>query len=526
MFRKVKLLTIVWLFAVLTGQGFGQQYKPDWSSLVRHQTPKWLQEGKFGIYTHWGIYAVHAHGSNTTWYSFALYRDPNSDARKHFERTFGPLTPDFGYKDLIPKFTAEKFNPDEFTDRIKKCGVDYIVFPAKCNLGMCYYDTKIGNKHPSLKYDMFGKLVESCKKKNIAISAYINVGISHQDALNHRDWCVLTPEGYVYKPNRLNSFFRTMCYNTEYKDYILEIVKEVVKNYPVDGLFLDCMHTPPCIGVECIREMKEKGIDWNNPEELEEFAQFSQVRMARRISETARKLNPDLLLYFNGIPYELQKDIGNYIEFECLPTGGWGYETLPVFSRYLRTLKKPVLNQTGRFHRGWGDFGGIRTEAAVEYDCLYGLANTMRTTVGDHLHPRGEINNEVFNLYEKVYKKLQKYQEWYEEAEAITEIGVVIPSPGFKKYRDTKSSTIAKGTARMLSELKLQFDILTEDSFWKEYKLLILPDDVLLNEFFKGKIKEHIEPLGDLPLIRRGNRLSVMPVAPEQWDYIMSLKAA
>ena len=39
-------------------------------------------------------------------------------------------------------------------------------------------------------------------------------------------------------------------------------------------------------------------------------------------------------------------------------------------------------------------------------------------------------------------------------------------------------------------------------------------------------IKTHLEPLGDLPLIRRGNRLSVMPVAPEQWEYIMSLKAA
>jgi predicted RNA-binding protein with PUA-like domain len=39
-------------------------------------------------------------------------------------------------------------------------------------------------------------------------------------------------------------------------------------------------------------------------------------------------------------------------------------------------------------------------------------------------------------------------------------------------------------------------------------------------------IKEHTEVLGDLPLIRKGNRLSVMPVAPEQWDYIMSLKAA
>jgi len=39
-------------------------------------------------------------------------------------------------------------------------------------------------------------------------------------------------------------------------------------------------------------------------------------------------------------------------------------------------------------------------------------------------------------------------------------------------------------------------------------------------------IKEHMEALGDLPLIRRGNRLSVMPVAPQQWDYIMALQAA
>ncbi len=40
------------------------------------------------------------------------------------------------------------------------------------------------------------------------------------------------------------------------------------------------------------------------------------------------------------------------------------------------------------------------------------------------------------------------------------------------------------------------------------------------------EIKEHAVILGDLALIRRGNRLSVMPVADEQWDFIMSLKAA
>lgn len=394
-----------------------------------------------------------------------------------------PACPDVG----------KNFNPDEFTERIRKCGVDYIVFPAKCNLGMCYFNTRIGTKHPSLKYDMFGEIVKNCKKRGIAISAYINVGISHHDALFHREWCILTPEGYTYRPDRLNSFFRTMCYNTGYRDYILELIKEIVSNYSVDGLFLDCMRTPPCIGVECIREIKEKGIDWNNLEELEKFALFSQLRMAKLISETARRIKPNLLLYFNGIPYALQKNVGNYIEFECLPTGGWGYETLPVFSRYLRTLKKPVVNMTGRFHTSWGDFGGIRTEAAIEYDCLYGLANTMRITIGDHLHPRGEINNAVFDLIERVYKKLQKFEPWFENAESFTEIGVIIPQPGFKNYKNEKNRIIAKGIARILSELKLQFDILTEDSFWKEYKLLVLPDEVLLDNRIKNRVKIHLK---------------------------------
>ena len=40
------------------------------------------------------------------------------------------------------------------------------------------------------------------------------------------------------------------------------------------------------------------------------------------------------------------------------------------------------------------------------------------------------------------------------------------------------------------------------------------------------KIKKHVEPLGDLPLVRKGNRLSVMPVTADQWDYILSLQAA
>lgn len=389
-----------------------------------------------------------------------------------------------------------RFDAAAWADRIRRCGVDYIVFHARCNLGMAYYNTKVGIRHPSLSYDLFGRLVEACQERGIAVSAYINVGLSHEEALRHRDWTVLTPEGYTYRPDRLDHFFRMMCFNTGYRDHLLEMVREIVTQYPVAGLFLDCMHQHPCVGVECIREMKERGLDWTDEYQLREFANFSRRRMAQHIAEVAQAVRPDLLLYFNGLSYEDQQEIGTYLEFECLPTGGWGYEALPLYGRFLRTLGKPLLNMTGRFHRSWGDFGGIRTEASLEYDCLYGLALGMRTTIGDHFHPRGDLNPAVFDLIERIYTRLQKLEPWLEGARGLAEIAVVAPEPGFSYVHGeafARSQNALKGAARILCELKAQFDVVSHRRSWDGYRLLILPDLVLLDEAAAAKVRAHLE---------------------------------
>ncbi|OIO89575.1 MAG: hypothetical protein AUJ92_21045 [Armatimonadetes bacterium CG2_30_59_28] len=396
-----------------------------------------------------------------------------------------PACPDVGHG----------FDADAFTDRMKDCGVDYVVFHARCNLGVAYYDTKVGIRHPSMKGDMFGDLAAACQRKGIALTAYINVGLSHEEALRHREWTVLTTEGYTYKPDRLNHFFRSMCYNTGYGDHVVEMVKELVSGYPIAGLFLDCMHQPPCIGIECMKEMKERDVDWEDQYQLAEFANLSRVRMAQRIADAARAINPQALLYFNGVCHEYQQDIGTYLEYECLPTGGWGYDSLPTWGRYIRTLGKPVLNMTGRFHKSWGDFGGIRTEASLENDCLHGIALGMRTTIGDHFHPRGDINHAVFDLIERIYSRLQKLEPWIDGAKPVTDIGVVAPEPGFDYVHPEeycRGEVIVKGATRMLCELKCQFDVLSPKRSWDDYKLLVLPDEILLDAEKAAKVRRHL----------------------------------
>jgi len=401
-----------------------------------------------------------------------------------------PACPDVG----------EKFDVDAVVDHLKKCGVDYVVFPARCNLGMAYYNTKVGIRHPSLSYDLFGKLSEACAAAGIAISAYINCGLSHEEALLHREWTVLFPEGYMYKPNRMSHSFRQMCYNTPYGEHLLEMIKEVTTQYPISGLFLDHFYTEPCIGVECIREMKKLGYNWRDPKQLAEYNHMKIIRMAKRIAETANSLKPNLLLYFNGLPFEDQQNIGTYLEYECLPTGGWGYDALPVYARYARNLGKPIINMTGRFHRNWGDFGGIRTEASLEYDCLYGLANAMRITIGDHFHPRGDVNRAVFSLVRRIYSRLQKFEPWIDGAKALTDIAVIAPQPTFKARAVAEDKPrcmdAVRGATRMLCELKAQFDVLSYTLDWEGYRLLILPDRVLLDDETAMKVKAHLDAGG------------------------------
>ena len=297
-----------------------------------------------------------------------------------------------------------------------------------------------------------------------------------------------------------------MCYNTGYGDHHVDMVKETIEHCGVDGMFLDCFYASPCYGFECVEAMRQEGIDIEDEEQVADFNYRKLKKMATRISDAARSVKPDIMLYFNGIGYEAQAQIGSYLELECLPTGGWGYDFLPFCSRYLRTLGKPVLNMTARFHKSWGDFGGIRTEASLEYDCIYGIANGLYTTIGDHFHPRGDINRAVAELDTTIYKRLQKLDPWIDGAKPVAEIALamVYPYPGHDMLSPKRfpvflaSHDSIRGGARMLCELKQQFDVPSYYSSWDKYDVIVLPDSVPATDEFKKRIRAHLDKGGKI----------------------------
>ena len=397
---------------------------------------------------------------------------------------------DFHTSTVIPDVGAN-FDVEKFTDNLQECGIDFLTWHARCNQGNAYYNTRFGYRHPSLKFDLLGKIAESCHRKGIRVSAYFNGGLSDEELLHHRDWMRIAPDGHCLTEERPSAEMRAVCYNSPYREHLKNMVRELAEKYPVDGFFFDCMGAYyTCICPVCVAEMKKLGFDYNNPDEIQKFTRLSILKLARELHDLIKSVNPGLYFFLNGSWVEEMIGYNTQLECECLPPCmDLGYDYLPVQAHYLRTVAgdNSVLCMTGRFYH-WGDFGGLRREESLEYDLLYGMANGMRPEISDHLHPRGDLYPEVFDLIRKVYQTLRQYDPWCLDAVNRPAVGLVYGDGG----PALRSDVSLKAAVRMLSELKLQFNVVTEASSWDPYELLVFPDDVRFTGEIARRVRLHL----------------------------------
>jgi len=97
----------------------GGPFRADWRSLEGYTVPAWYKDAKFGIFIHWGVYAMPGVGNE--WYPGNMYRQGTWEY-EHHAKTFGPQSR-FGYKDFIPRLTAEWLDPARWAELFRRAGV-------------------------------------------------------------------------------------------------------------------------------------------------------------------------------------------------------------------------------------------------------------------------------------------------------------------------------------------------------------------------------------------------------------------
>jgi alpha-L-fucosidase len=116
-------------------------FRADWESLQKFEAPDWYRDAKFGIFIHWGVYSVPAFGSE--WYPRLMYQTGGPEFKHHIA-TYGPQDK-FGYKDFVPKFKAERYDPVAWAELFKKAGAKYVVPVAEHHDGFAMYDSGVSD---------------------------------------------------------------------------------------------------------------------------------------------------------------------------------------------------------------------------------------------------------------------------------------------------------------------------------------------------------------------------------------------
>jgi alpha-L-fucosidase len=141
-------------------------FDPSWESLERYQTPEWYLDAKFGIFIHWGVYAVPAFANE--WYPRQMYLQGDK-CFDHHVATYGPHT-EFGYKDFIPLFKAENFDPEAWAKLFRDSGAKYVVPVAEHHDGFAMYATKLSkwnSKEMGPMRDVTGDLAAAVRKEGL-----------------------------------------------------------------------------------------------------------------------------------------------------------------------------------------------------------------------------------------------------------------------------------------------------------------------------------------------------------------------
>ena len=116
-------------------------FRADWESLQKFEAPEWYRDAKFGIFIHWGVYSVPAFGSE--WYPRLMYQ-AGTPVFEHHIATYGPQNK-FGYKDFVPMFKAEHYDPAAWAELFKKSGAKYVVPVAEHHDGFAMYDSGVSD---------------------------------------------------------------------------------------------------------------------------------------------------------------------------------------------------------------------------------------------------------------------------------------------------------------------------------------------------------------------------------------------
>ncbi len=183
---RKSLLLILFCFTIFISNA--QKYDANWTSLNQRKIPSWFHQDKFGIFIHWGVYAVPSYApviensgdSYSEWYWWRIKTGQKNFTDFHV-KNYGA---DFLYPQFEKSFKAELYDPKAWAAVFKKSGAKYIVLTSKHHEGYAMWDSKEADKSwgrpwnavtGTPKRDLLGDLTNAVNDAGLKMGFYYSL---------------------------------------------------------------------------------------------------------------------------------------------------------------------------------------------------------------------------------------------------------------------------------------------------------------------------------------------------------------
>ena len=197
---------------------FAQKNYLEESTSAKKQRLQWWQDARFGMFIHWGLYAVPA----------GEYNGKDGGAEWIMDTHKIPTSE---YEKYATQFNPQKFNAKEWVNIAKGAGAKYIVFTSKHHDGFSMWDSKITNYDimdaTPFKRDVIKELADACKAAGIEFGLYHSIMDWHQPDANPKQKTEQKPDFSKYR-----------------EEYLKPQLAELIKKYDPAILWFDGEWTP------------------------------------------------------------------------------------------------------------------------------------------------------------------------------------------------------------------------------------------------------------------------------------------
>jgi hypothetical protein len=426
---------------------------------------------------------------------------------------------------------AERFDPHQFGDRLLAAHVNGASVFAKDMYGYCYFPSTHGRMHPNLSFDLLGAQVAALRKRKISVLAYFMLTWNPELAERHPEWLVVYQPGNKSRPkpeevpDEQKAFTNTLrpdahrpkagpgrkpagppAEDKGYRPYLwqfciarekflkgeLDLIQELASKYELDGVWLDGGGSPPCYCDECLRQLRKKGLD---PFDVGvQYAHKEELRQSfhERIHQVIKKTRPGCLVcpQNQGTFYGLARraPLVDCSSQEALFTDAvhYGYHYFPTVIRYARGFGVPFHGCTVCFKDFWADFGGLKSPAQLHTEVAAYVSQGARCDIGDQAPPDGRLEPAIYHVIGQAYRHIERIEPFLEQAVPVTEAALLGSG-------DAPCNEVNYGWVKLLTESRVQFDIVERQTRWEErYALVVLPENFQVDEAMASRLQVFI----------------------------------